>query len=442
MTALAEPVRPLPVPAIAAGVAGWVFVPLVGRLSLLEVAALALAPPVLLALLADRLGRRVAVTAALWLLGVLVSAAVLRPPVVYVIPQAATVLFTLAGAALVRYVLRTERDRFALVAAFGAGQLVGYVLTPPQAAVVNGIWKFAAGQAVTVLALAALDRYGKLGRAVAPVALVLLAGLHLALGSRGLALFSLITLAGLLAAPGRGRRLPRGRLALLAVGSVAGGLLLQSAYISLAESGKLGVNEQVKVGLQTGDYGLLVGARKDAVFLVAAIARSPVVGWGPTAPATVEVKTAAARWLADHGYGLENYDYFTLILPDMLYLHSELLGAWVTAGVLAVPFWLLALVLLWRAMLRAMAARRLAESFLLVVGVWHVFFSPLGDVTRVHLAVMLGLALSVLSNPPEADGEQDAEAGGDGDLAGRAADRAGQRGAEAGAGQPGHDAGR
>ncbi len=140
-----------------------------------------------------------------------------------------------------------------------------------------------------------------------------------------------------------------------------------------------------------------------------------------------EVKTSAAGWLYDHGYGLENYDYLTLLLPDVLYLHSELLGAWVTAGVLAVPFWLLALVLLWRALLRAMAARRLAESFLLVIAVWHVFFSPIGDITRVHLAVMLGLALSVLARPgpdgAEPGGEQHAEPGGDGDLAGRAADR-------------------
>lgn len=458
---------PVPVGAIAVGVAAWVFVPVVGRLSVLEMAALALAPPCLLAFAGLRLGRRVLVAGAAWLVGVVVSAITLRPPLSAVLTQTATVVFVLLGCALVRLVLRAgdDRTRAALVAAFGAGQLVGLVVSPPEA-ISMGLWKFGAGQAVTVLVLAALDRWRRVGAGLAPVLLVLLAGVHLVLGSRGLALFTLIVLAGALVAPARrraGRRLSRGRLALLVAGSIVGGLALQHAYIQLATSGRLGPVEQVKVSLQTGDFGLLVGARKDGVFLIAAILDSPVVGRGPTAPATVEVKTAAVRWLTDHGYGVENYDYVTLLLPDTLYLHSELLGAWVTAGVLAVPFWLLVLVLLWRALLRAMAARRLAESFLLVMGVWHVFFSPIGDITRLHLIVVLGIAVSVLSRPadgadpgpatpavgagagpdgPEPGGEQDAEPGRDRDLTGRAADRPAERGAHAGAGQPGDDAGR
>jgi hypothetical protein len=472
------PVRPLPVAAVAVGIAAWVFVPLVGRLSVLEVAGLVLAPPCLLSFAAVKLGRRVTQAAIAWLAGVALSAVVLRPTLLPVLLQVATIVFLVAGAALVRYVLRDgdARTRAALVAAFGFGQIVGAVVSPP-AAISMGIWKFAVGQAVTVLALAGLDRAKALGDRLAPAVLVLLAGLHLVLGSRGLALFTLITLAGVLVAPARRgdrRRLSRAQLATLAVGSLVGGLLLQSAYINLAGSGRLGTNEQLKLSLQTGDYGLLVGARKDAVFLVAAIVESPIVGSGPTAPASIGVKTAAANWLTRHGYGLENYDYLTLVLPDMLYLHSELLGAWVTAGILAVPFWVLALVLLWRATLRAVAARRRAESFLLVIGVWHVFFSPIGDITRVHLAVMLGLAVSVLSRPsdsadgsalavaggapgafgadgalgaPGADGaealdQQHAEPGGDRHLTGRAADGAAQGRAQAGAGQPGHDAGR
>jgi O-antigen ligase len=388
------------------GLGAWLFVPVGGRLSLLEAAALVLAPPTLVVFGRERWGRLVLAGAAAWFVGVLTSA-VLHPAALrLVVVQVAAVIAVPVAAALIWYLLRAgdARTRSALVAAFGAGQILGLLVTPPAAASL-GIWKFGLGQGVTLLVMVLLDRFGR-GR-VGPVMLVLIAGLHLALGARGLALFTLVVLVATTVLPSRegsGIRLVPARVVVTMVAAVVAGLALQSAYVDLATSGRLGPGEQLKVSFQTGDYGLLVGGRKDFVFLVSAIGHSPLTGWGSSGTVPPDVKGGAIEFLQEHGYSVIGYDYLVLVLPDNLFLHSEFLDAWVTAGILAVPFWLVALVLIWRGMVDAFARRSLAESFVLAVALWHLFFSPLGDTSRGHLALALALGLTTVARRRSAHG--------------------------------------
>jgi O-antigen ligase len=245
--------------------------------------------------------------------------------------------------------------------------------------------------------LAVLDRMKGSGGGFAAAALLPLAGLHLLLGARGLALFTLVVLVGSIVLPARaakGHRLSGPRLVVAAGAVLLAGLLLQAAYLRIATAGIIGESERAKASFQSGQYGLIVGGRKDAVFLVAAIVHAPLLGVGPDATASTQVKADAAEWLVDHGYRMDAYDNQRLVAPDQLYLHSVILEAWVTGGVLAVPFWVLTGALIMRATARALARRALAESYLLVVAVWHLGFSPLGDVTRAHLAVAAALSLT------------------------------------------------
>ncbi|GLY39021.1 hypothetical protein Amsp01_050450 [Amycolatopsis sp. NBRC 101858] len=396
-------------PPLVAGLGLWLYLPLGGRLSLTELAALVLAPPCLFALLKARRGPAVLGTGLLWLAGLTVSTLLRPAPGGEVLRAFASLGTLVVTIGLLCLVLRSpDADPAALrrrvLLGFAWGQLAGLLVTPPTVAALDP-WKFGAGQAVTLLVLLAAERLRPRTRRYAvPVLLFLLAAGHLVTGSRSLAVLTVAAGLAAVLAPLGGRRRGRARVVALAVAVAIGALVLQQAYVTLANEGELGAAQQQKVRFQEGDFGLLVGGRKDAVFLLGGIAASPVLGWGPGAVVPPEVKATALDWLESHHYPVYGYDRLTLVQPPELYLHSILLGAWATAGIGALPFWLLALVLLARGLTRALRRGGVAEVYVLLVAFWHVWFSPLGDTTRGHLALALALALTSVSRreePPE-----------------------------------------
>ncbi|GLZ41872.1 hypothetical protein [Actinokineospora sp. NBRC 105648] len=411
--------------AVAAGVGAWVFLPLGGRISITEIAAVLLAPAAVLALLRVRRGRAFLVLGAAWLGGLLLGH-VLHPAPTAVLVKAlssATVLVLTVGlvCAVLRLHSRPGQARDLVIAGFAVGQVVGMVLTPPAYAAFDP-WKFGLGQAFTLLVLIAVSRVAPAAQRVAvPVALVALAALHLVLGSRSLSLFALLIALAAAVTPAVLSRRGWGRAIGLAAVAVLAAVLLGRLYADLAESGELGSVQQQKIQFQNGDYGVGLGGRKDVVFLASGIVENPLTGWGPAARVPSGVKTAAVVWLRTHGYPIGGYDLVTFVLPDSLYLHSVLLGAWVTGGILALPLWLLVFGLIGRAMIRAVRARSLAEAYLLLVAAWHILFSPLGDSTRGHIAVAVALSLT--------------------SLAQRRQQRAGGEGADQGVADPGGDGG-
>ncbi|MFD9702545.1 hypothetical protein [Lentzea sp. NPDC059081] len=400
--------------AVGAGAGLWLFVPLGGRISLTEIAAVLLAPPCLVAVARCRRGPALLVTAGCWFAGLVVSQLVLPGPAAAVVRAFATVVALVVATGLLCLVLaprdREADRRRAVLLGFAWGQLVGLFVTPAAAAGLD-LWKFGGGQAVTLVVLLAAERFSAHSRRYAlPVVLLVLTAGHLAVGSRILALVTFVALLGTLLAPLSRRRLGRARAVLLAGAVVAGALVLQQAYTTLATSGALGAEQQIKVGFQDGDLGLLVGGRKDFVFLLAAVSERPVLGWGPGAVVPPEVKAEAVSWLRSHDYPLEAYDVLTFVRPATLFLHSTVLGSWVTAGLAALPFWLLAMVLLCGGIVRALRRGGIAELFVLVMALWHVLFSPLGDTTRGHIALALALALTAVAHR-DGGGDDDARDG-------------------------------
>ncbi|WP_290063120.1 hypothetical protein [Amycolatopsis solani] len=392
-------------PALVAGLGLWLYLPLGGRLSVTELVALLLTPPCVFALLKARRGPAVLGTGLLWLAGLTVSTVLHPAPGGEVLRAFASLGTLVVTIGLLCLVLRSDGDPAALrrrvLLGFAWGQLAGLLVTPPEVAALDP-WKFGAGQAVTLLVLLAAERLRPRTRRYAvPVLLVLLAAGHLGTGSRSLAVLTVAAGLAAVLAPVGGRRKGRARVVALVVAVGIGALVLQQVYVTLANEGELGAAQQQKVRFQEGDFGLLVGGRKDAVFLLAGIAASPVTGWGPGAVVPPEVKASALDWLAANRYPVHGYDRLTLVQPPQLYLHSILLGAWATAGVLAVPFWVLALVLLARGITRALRRGGVAEVYVLLVAFWHVWFSPLGDTTRGHLALALALALTSVAHREE-----------------------------------------
>ncbi|PWK89575.1 hypothetical protein C8D88_102850 [Lentzea atacamensis] len=389
---------------VLAGIGAWLFFPAVGRISLIEIAAVALAPCCVFALLHLPKGRAVMATAVLWTIGLVVGQLVHPANSLVAIKAvaAAVVLALTVGLVCAVLLQHTKTGDMAtahhqLVIGFAIGQLLGMVVTPPAVSALDP-WKFGLGQSATLLALVAVERLHPAARRVAvPSVLLMAAGLHLAFGDRSLALFAVLIAVASMVVSKQGH----GRLLLFCVSAVGAAMLLAHLYTALAADGSLGPAEQQKVSFQNGDFGIAVGGRKDVVFLIAGALHSPLIGWGPSALVPSEVKAGAVRWLIDHGYPISSFDLVTFVRPDSLYLHSMILGSWVTGGLLALPFWLLATLLICRGLLRALRARAMAESYLLLVALWHVFLSPHGDTTRGHIAVAVALVVTGLAAHPK-----------------------------------------
>ncbi|MGB3437371.1 MAG: hypothetical protein WBA97_01355 [Actinophytocola sp.] len=389
-TALAAPVL--------AGLAAWTFLPEVGRISLTEIAALLLAPCCLVALVRLPRGGALVVFAVLWLVGITLGQLTHPADTTTVVKAVSSAVMLVLTVGLVVAVLRhgspggLDLARHRLVVAFAVGQLIGMALTPPAVAVLDP-WKFGIGQAVTLLVLVLTERaWRNARRVVVPVVLVGMAGVHLVLGSRSLCLLALIiALAAVVTWLGGTR--PSARIVVFGLFAVVGAVLLDGFYVDLAGSGTLGDAATQKLRFQDGELGVAVGGRKDFVFVLFGALHSPWVGWGPAAVVPPEVKSAAVHWLVDHGYPIYGYDLMTFVMPESLFVHSVVLGGWVTAGVAALPFWVLVIVFLVRGFADAVRRGAFAEAFLVLTALWHVFFSRLGDTTRGHIAVAVALAI-------------------------------------------------
>lgn len=387
---------------LLAGAGVWVFLPVTGRISVTEAAAVFLLPCGLVALARLPRARGLMAAGALWITGI-VLAQFVHPAdsgTVIKVLASAFVLTCTVGSIIGALTPRAggtsvgPTARRLLVVGFAVGEMVGTALTPP-ADIGADPWKFGVGQAVAMVVLVWCDRLSpSTGRVVTPLIAVGIAGIDLLAGARSLSLLALVIGVAVLFAgrkPGR-----RGHAVLWLAGCLAAAITVSTVYTTLAKNGELGEAQQEKVSFQTGDFGLAVGGRKDFVYLVTAALDSPLLGWGASGVVPPPVKGEATQWLRRHGYAIHGYDLVTFAEPPALYQHSTILDAWIDGGIAGLPFWLLAVGLLARGLLLALRSRAIAEAYLVLGAIWHVFFSPLGDVTRGHIAVALALSVTAL----------------------------------------------
>jgi hypothetical protein len=276
-----------------------------------------------------------------------------------------------------------------------ASQITGYFLAPTVYAHTMP-WKFGFAYPLTTLATViacnARIRRHRLG----PFCILgAMAVLNLLLGARSLAGVGLIS--SFLTTIVNGDRsstgtASRGRvLTILLLGGLAA-LMGSYLYASLAASGWLGASAQLKYEMQSkGRYSFLLGGRHQIVFSSLAIRESPIVGHGSFAKGSSQIRDAGVAKL--EGWG---YEYLDLVDDQMglLPTHSCIFGMWVDTGVLAVPFWLFFLVLLWRGCTHAIQYGGVLaplKIFIAMALAWDVLFSPFGADRR--LTIPLGILL-------------------------------------------------
>jgi hypothetical protein len=274
------------------------------------------------------------------------------------------------------------------------GQLIGIVVTPTESALIDP-WKFGVGWAVNILVLVATwHLYRKIERAAPAFVLVLvLAAFNVYQGSRSAGV--LVALVAILfALNSRRDRSQRPGLVKLGIVLSVSLFIASLAYEGAAEGGYIGEDAARKLADQSGDYGLLFGARKELIFLVSAYLRSPIFGWGASARVPADQRSAAYDLLANGGYTISYGDYTRLMLAEQLPLHSIALGALVQIGLFALPAIVLFAALCAFA-IKAVMTMRLGYAPLLVTlaGCVHLFTSPLGDTTRIQLAIALAIGM-------------------------------------------------
>jgi hypothetical protein len=286
------------------------------------------------------------------------------------------------------YRSRDYRILTPLILGAAIGQIAGLVLSPTASALIDP-WKFGLGSAVNLSVLLILTLAVRRGtpRPVALAFVAALALLNVALGSRSAA--TLVALAGVLVLirPGLSRRKYFG--VFVAVVGLVGLLFATLAYESLAGSGALGDAAGQKLVDQSGDYGLLFGARKELVVLFVSWAASPLFGWGATATVDPGVRDTALSWFINNGYALSPSDFDRLFATDSVPLHSIALGALVQAGLFALPLIVVLVALLAGSIRGAIATGSYAMVFIALSGTTHLLTSPLGDTTRFPLAIAL-----------------------------------------------------
>ena len=164
-----------------------------------------------------------------------------------------------------------------------------------------------------------------------------------------------------------------------------------------AKSGVFDESTQAKFeGLESGDYGVLVGGRPETLVAIQAIRDSPIFGHVsfPYGLKYVQMKQDIQY---EHGYS--DSDTPEEVEYPVIPTHSHLTLAWVEGGILGGICWIYILVLTLRAVLRLSSLRpHLAPlySYLLVSFLWDILYSPFGSVNRIWAAFYILLSYFIL----------------------------------------------
>ncbi|RMB77376.1 hypothetical protein AYK61_13715 [Rhodococcus sp. SBT000017] len=295
-------------------------------------------------------------------------------------------------------------DVCAILVGIGMGTGAFYLFVGTPLTIGGGLaanWKYGLAPAVTVAIVYLLVIRGRSTAAIA-LALVMLAGVSLALNYRSHAL--VCVLAALLLVIS-GRRLRRHR-PLVVIAALAASVSAYTLLLPIASrSGLFGTALQTKVSAQLGEgVPMILAGRTEAPLSLTAIIEKPWFGWGNAHNIPESVFVHARRLALEIGFPQRFTFDFVWRLPDgSASFHSILLGTWAEAGVIGMlfPLWLLVscLVVIVRS---GQAGRWMPVTTLVAVqACWDLLFSPWSyNLATVFAAVAV---LCVMLRPRKTD---------------------------------------
>lgn len=174
-------------------------------------------------------------------------------------------------------------------------------------------------------------------------------------------------------------------------GILASNLLLLG-YGELAAQGALGAAAREKYYMQSGDggVGLLLGGRPESLVSIQAIIDSPILGHGSWAKDPYYTHLFQARLRAAGLLVPDDYRDIGKMTEFLIPTHSHLLGSWVEAGVLSVPFWAWTIFLAFSALYSAIRVHWQPNVLVALISLsmlWDVLFSPFASDARILKAI-------------------------------------------------------
>lgn len=263
-------------------------------------------------------------------------------------------------------------------------------------------WRLGLGMAVT-LAVCVVIAGIPPARRWGALALLVLAGVHLVMQSRSLAITTGLTGVLALIAQLRGHRPPLAfRPVVVVAAAAAAALAMFSVYEALryaVEHNMLPTELQEKMETQARNpHGILAAGRPDTVAAMYAVTKQPLIGFGSTnVDPDVYAYYLDLAWSSYHEQA--NYEgllqnawtrEWTLGTPS----HSHLLGAWVDAGVLAALCWFAVLLLALEIIVRMSVWQHPMQPLFVLIALatmWDVLFSP--GPQRLEMAIRLTVLL-------------------------------------------------
>lgn len=325
-----------------------------------------------------------------WLAGVMVADLLAGSPMSSVVRGWGEIVLTLLAMGVLAVLVIPKPTRILVVfAGIAVGSALHVIIWPTDNAV-GAPWRLG-GVTALVIGVVVLSRllWPSRGRVYYAALLVGLASVAALLLSRGTGLILVLATCILLVSwvMERSGMDERKRRALLLVAVAVGPVVMLFAYSFLAQRGYLGQEQQQRYVTQaSGEFGVVLGARKDLVGGLLAIWERPIIGNGsrPEDPLLVQ----------DYVQTLYELGYRTYEEDSSIPSHSALLGSWAAGGILVLPFWVGVGVVAFVAIVRSSSLDPGLQALVLFIALsamWSTLFSPFGGRGRVSLAAAIVL---------------------------------------------------
>jgi hypothetical protein len=362
-----------------------------------------LAPAILRRLRQDRILRTTLFVGGLWLASQIATDIVRQTARADAARGILGILFLLACTATLSIVTANRQARwYALLLGTQVSCVLNTTFSAELQALGNG-WKWGYGLALSFAFLLVAGKHFTKGRAQAT---------FIALAVLGLALFTLLmnarSLGGAIAVTGflllakaqfprtfarlpAMLRRPARAIPVILLGA-AGITVLAFGIVEAGRTGLFGKEASQKWSEQSqGRYGVLLAGRGEIIFSADAISDSPILGHGSWAK---NPKYRDNYWLLyDWGYfETEGKVQQNIEHKDLIPTHSHIFGAWVWAGVAGFAFWGFVVGLLLRLVVMCLSQNHPLGPYVLfacVTGVWSIFFSPFGGISRIQWEILL-----------------------------------------------------
>ena len=315
------------------------------------------------------------------------------------------IFFGIELLALVALLGKSDTRKVLFIASYGTSQLMYAKLSPDASGKLS--WKFGYAPALVFLTLLlACYFYKRREYAITVLLILAFSAANVVENFRSAVLFMLIVIA--MTIPiiperiGRLQLLPRQGttarlLVTVALALSAGGIALGVVEFA-TRIGILSQFEQSKNEKQSQSVGgMLLGGRPEILVCSRAILDSPILGHGswPQEPRYTEMYTDIQA-----KYGMQvNLEDSSELGEGVIPTHSEILGTWVSAGILGAPFWIYLLPLVVKALVKVAVLRpTLAPlyAYILLHFFWDIFFSPFAGNHRILTAFFLVVMIDML----------------------------------------------